>query len=249
MLELQRIDRWTIIFAHIQKSILNLSASADIDLVINHLGSFITDHKKNLVDEVLCHRTRHITLVLEDIYQSQNASAVFRTAECFGIQDIHLIENQNKYALSRGVLKGANKWLSLIHHNSDDDNTASCFQQLKDKGYRIMATAPNAKQSISDVDVSEKVALVLGNELHGLSDYAKKQADIQVKIPMYGFTESLNLSVSAAIGMSELITKLRNSKINWQLSLTEQHELKLLWYRKLVRNSAIIEKSYLNSIK
>ncbi|HEY5691558.1 MAG TPA: RNA methyltransferase [Cyclobacteriaceae bacterium] len=226
-----------------------MSASADFDLIINHLGSFITDHKKNLVEEVLSHRTRYITLVLEDIYQSQNASAVFRTAECFGVQDIHLIENLNKYSLSRGVLKGANKWLNLIHHNSSDDNTASCFQQLKDGGYKILATAPNAVQSISDVDVSEKVALILGNELNGLSDYAKKHADIQVKIPMYGFTESLNLSVSAAIGVSELITKLRRSKIKWQLSLTERKELKLLWYRKLVRNSAIIEKSYLNSIK
>lgn len=232
-----------------QKSILNLSTSSDIDLITNHLGKFITDHKKNLVEEVLSHRTRHVTLVLEDIYQSQNASAVFRTAECFGIQDIHLIENLNKYTLSRGVLKGANKWLSLIHHNSSNDNTASCFQQLKESGYRILATTPNATHSISDVDVSEKVALILGNELHGLSDYAKQHADIQVKIPMYGFTESLNLSVSAAIGVSELVTKLRKSKINWQLSQAEQNELKLSWYRRLVRNSEIIEKRFLNSIK
>ena len=223
--------------------------SIDIDRVINYLGKFITEHKKNLVDEVLSHRTRHVTLVLEDIYQSQNASAVFRTAECFGIQDIHLIENLNKYSLSPGVLKGANKWLNLTHHNSSNDNTALCFQHLKDKGYKILATTPNATHSISDVDASEKMAMVLGNELHGLSDFAIKHADIQVKIPMYGFTESLNLSVSAAIGISELITKLRKSNIIWQLTQTEQNELKLLWYRKLVRNSAIIEKSYLNSIK
>ena len=201
------------------------------------------------MDEVLSHRTRHITLVLEDIYQSQNASAVFRTAECFGIQDIHLIENMHKYSLSRGVLKGANKWLSLIHHNSYPNNTAMCFQHLKGNGYRIMATTPNAKYSINEIEVSEKIALILGNELHGLSDYAIKHADILVKIPMYGFTESLNLSVSAAIGVSELITKLRNSNVDYQLSQTEQKELKLLWYRKLVRNSAIIEKSFLKSIK
>lgn len=198
---------------------------------------------------MLSHRTRYVTLVLEDIYQSQNASAVFRTAECFGIQDIHLIENLNKFSLSPGVLKGANKWLNLIHHNSSNDNTALCFQHLKNKGYKILATVPNATHSISDVDTSEKIAMVLGNELHGLSGYAIKHADIQVKIPMYGFTESLNLSVSAAIGMSELITKLRKSKTNWQLSQDEQIELKLIWYRKLVRNSAIVEKSYLKSIK
>ncbi len=229
--------------------IVKLTTTNDTKGLISHLAKFITDHKRNLVEEVLSQRTRHVTLVLEDIYQSQNASAVFRTAECFGIQDIHLIENLNKYSLSRGVLKGANKWLSLIHHDSSDQNTASCFQQLKQKGYMILATSPNATQSIADVDASTKIALLMGNELHGLSDYALHNADLLVKIPMYGFTESLNLSVSAAIGLSELITKMRKSSVNWRLSEDEQLQLRLSWYRKLVRNSAIIEKGYLNSIK
>lgn len=228
---------------------MSKSSEVDIDSIISHLGQFITDHKKQLVDDVLSQRTRHLTLVLEDIYQSQNASAVLRTAECFGIQDIHLIENQNKYALNKRVLKGSNKWLDLIHHDDLKSNTSLCFQHLKEKGYKILATTPNASMSISDVDVSSKIAIVLGNELHGLSDYALEHADIKARIPMFGFTESFNLSVSAAIGVSQLISKLRVSNINWQLSLTEQKEIRLNWYRKLVRNAALIEKGYLESIK
>lgn len=217
--------------------------------IIDYLGQFITTHKKALVEEVLEQRTRHVSLVLEDIYQSQNASAVFRTAECFGIQDIHLIENKNKYTLSKGVLKGANKWLSLIHHKEGENNTVSCLSHLKGDGYKVLATSPTAKLSIQDVDISNKVAIVFGNELHGLSEEAIQQADLKVRIPMFGFTESLNLSVSAAICVSEIITKLKASNETWKLTPDERHQLRLSWYRKLVRNSEVIEKEYLKSIK
>ena len=217
--------------------------------LIDHFGQFITQHKKSLVEEVLDQRTKHVSLVLEDIFQSQNASAVFRTAECFGIQDIHLIENKNKYALSKGVLKGANKWLSLIHHKENENNTASCLTSLKNEGYKVLATSPTAKISIRDVDISEKIAIVMGNELHGLSDEALAHADLKVRIPMYGFTESLNLSVSAAICVSEIITRLKASDLTWKLTPAEILQLRLSWYRKLVRNSDVIEKEYLKSIK
>lgn len=218
-------------------------------LISNHLGQFITNHKKELVEKVLNHRTRHVTLVLEDIFQSQNASAVFRTAECFGIQDIHLIENRNKYTLSKGVLKGANKWLSVIHHRDKENNTEQCFKHLKAAGYKVLATTPNAELAISQVSLKHKIAIVMGNELHGLSDYALQQADIMARIPMYGFTESLNLSVSSAICISEVVSKLRASNNQWQLTQVERNQLKLAWYRKLVRNSEIVEKEFLKPIR
>ncbi|MEQ8424621.1 MAG: RNA methyltransferase, partial [Cyclobacteriaceae bacterium] len=174
----------------------------DFNTVSNHLGQYVTDHKKAFIEEVLSQRTRHATLVLEDIYQSQNASAVFRTAECLGIQDIHLIENVGNYTVNKRVLKGADKWLSIFKYNKEINNTMACFKELKSRGYKILATSPAAALTLEEIDVTSKIAIVLGNELHGLSDEARDQADFQVRIPMYGFTESLNLSVSAAICVS-----------------------------------------------
>ncbi|MFZ1805770.1 MAG: RNA methyltransferase [Cyclobacteriaceae bacterium] len=218
--------------------------------LISYLSQYITDHKKNLIETVLSNRTRHLTLVLEDIYQSQNASAVFRTVECFGIQDVHLIENENTYGINRRVLKGADKWLTINHHNQPRvNNTPLCFKQLKKEGYKILATTPTGSHSIQEVDVTQKIAVVMGNELHGLSEEAQEAADVKVKIPMDGFTESLNLSVSAAICIYELMTKIRSSDVNWKLTDQEKEVLKLEWYRKSIRRSEIIEKKYLESIK
>ncbi|MEQ8361763.1 MAG: RNA methyltransferase [Cyclobacteriaceae bacterium] len=218
--------------------------------IINYLSQYITDHKKNLIEGVLSMRTRHLTLVLEDIYQSQNASAVFRTVECFGIQDVHLIENQNSYGVNRRVLKGADKWLTIKHHNQPNvNNTPLCFEQLKKDGYKILATTPTASLSIQDVDVTQKIAIVMGNELHGLSEEAQEAADMKVKIPMEGFTESLNLSVSAAICIYELMIKIRSSGVDWKLTAQEMEILRLSWYRKSIRKSEIIERKYLESIK
>lgn len=220
------------------------------ELIINHLSQFITDHKKSFIENVLGQRTRHVTLVLEDIYQSQNASAVFRTAECFGIQDVRLIESLTTYSLNKRVLRGANKWLNLIEHKkAGGNNTAMCFETLKMEGYKIMATTPTATMTIEEVDISNKVAIVMGNELHGLSAYAQAHADFNVKIPMSGFTESLNLSVSAAICIYELMTRIRDSAVDWHLTTTEQQMLKLDWYRKSIKGAELIERKFLQSIK
>lgn len=215
-----------------------------------HLSQYISDHKKQFLEEVLAQRTRHVAVVLEDIFQSQNASAVFRTAECFGIQDVHLIENISKYALNKRVLRGANKWLTVHRHGEPGvNNTIQCLRFLKSQGYQIMATTPSSTSSIHEVATDKKLAILLGNELHGLSDEAIKEADVRVKIPMYGFTESLNLSVSAAICISEIIYKMKRTGVNWQLDDESKNQLRLNWYRKIIRNAGIIEKKYLMSIE
>ncbi|MGE0589902.1 MAG: TrmH family RNA methyltransferase [Cyclobacteriaceae bacterium] len=217
-------------------------------LIIDHLAQYVSDHKKSTIEDVLDKRTRHLTVVLEDTFQSQNASAVFRTAECFGIQDIHLIENLSKYALNKRVLRGANKWLTITKHaQKEKDNSRECLHSLKASGYKILATMPSAEITIQEVDVSHKIALVMGNELHGLSDTAIAMADYKVTIPMFGFTESLNLSVSAAICVHELTNKLKNSDVDWHLSVEEKKQLRLEWYRKLVRNADMIERKFLES--
>lgn len=221
-------------------------------LLINHLAQFISDHKKTFLEKVLDQRTRYITVVLEDIFQSQNTSAVVRTCECMGLQDVHVVESKSAYSVNKKVIKGANKWIDLIRYKSKDtNNIEECFKNLKEKGYRILVTEPDAKgSSIDEIPVTDQpLAIVMGNELEGASTYALQHADVKVKIPMYGFTESLNISVSAAICLNTLIPKLRQSNATWQLTSSEREILRLQWYRKIVRRSEIIEKEFLRSIE
>lgn len=221
-------------------------------LLFHHLSRFVSDHKKAFVSKVLDHRTRYITVVLENIYQSQNASAVLRTAECLGLQDIHIVENTAKYQLNVRVLKGSDKWLNLHRYNTKGiNNTETCFNGLRARGYRILVADPAADGvSIEDVDVTEgKVALVFGNELRGASDFAVGQSDQKVRIPMYGFTESLNISVSVAISLNTLLGKLRHSEIECGLSEEEKQVIMLAWYRKIVKRSDILVREFMRSIQ
>ncbi|HTF19123.1 MAG TPA: RNA methyltransferase [Chryseolinea sp.] len=220
--------------------------------VFDHLAQFVTDHKKQVIRRVLDHRTRYITVVLEDIFQSQNASAVIRTCECMGLQEVHIVENITKYSINPRVLKGANKWMSIQKHASQkENNTVTCVSALKESGYSVLALDPDADgQSILDFDItSSKVALIFGNELRGLSPTALEQCDAKVRIPMYGFTESLNISVSVAICLSTLVSRMHESGIDAGLSNDEKDVIRLAWYRKIVRNSGVIEREFLRAIE
>lgn len=221
-------------------------------LVFAHLSQFVSDHKKECIRRVLDHRTRHITVVLEDIYQSQNASAVIRTCECMGLQDVHIVENKTKYSINPRVLKGANKWMNLKKYASRGvDNTTTCIDQLKSDGYRVLVTDPSPDGvSVFDIDVTEgKVALFFGNELQGVSKQALDNCDVKVRIPMYGFTESLNISVSVAICLNALVTKMHLSGQPLGLTSSEMEDIELSWYRKIVRKSSIIEQEFLRTIE
>jgi tRNA (guanosine-2'-O-)-methyltransferase len=220
--------------------------------VLAHLSQFVSDHKKEFVEKVLNNRTHHVTVVLEDIFQSQNASAVIRTCECMGLQDIHIIEMISKYEINRRVLKGANKWMNLHRYRTrDTNNVEACFRHLHEQGYKILVADPDEDgKSIHDVDVTEsKVALLFGNELRGVSPYAMQHADQKIRIPMYGFTESLNISVSVAICLNALITKLHGSSATFGLSDSEKDAMRLDWYRKIVKRSDLIEREFLRTIQ
>lgn len=213
------------------------------EYLLETLLGFISEHKNHLFDEIIKNRTRYLTVVLEDIYQPQNASAVLRTADCFGLQDVHIIENRNEYVINPEVALGATKWLTLQRYNEEENNTLSAIQKLKSEGYRIVATMPHSDDVLlPDLDMNQKTALFFGNELKGLSEIVQQNADVFVKIPMYGFTESYNLSVSAAICMQELTTKMRNKGIHWQLTEEELLNVKLDWAKSSVRESDKIEK-------
>ncbi len=220
-------------------------------LVFEHLSQFVSDHKKEVIERVLNARTRQVTVVLEDIFQSQNASAVIRTCECMGIQDVHIVENITKYSTNPKVLKGSNKWIDIRHHASKTvNNTEAVFSQLKGEGYKILATDPALDGiSIEKIDLENKIALVFGNELRGVSKDALTLCDQKVRIPMYGFTESYNLSVSVAICLSMIIPKMHTEGRFVGLTDYEKEFLKLKWYRKIVRKSDLIEREFIRTIE
>ena len=217
--------------------------------LIEHLSSFITEDRLKLFQENLKQRTNRISIALEDIFYSQNASAVLRTADCFGVQNIHIIENRNKYNLHPNISLGSSKWLTQTFYNKSKNNTKNCLKKLKDDGFRILATTPYNAKSIHDIDVKKgKIALLFGAEQDGLSDIALQIADEKVKIPMFGFTKSYNISVAAALCMQTLIGKIRESKMDWQISEKEKDEVFLNWLRNSIKESALIEKRYIREL-
>lgn len=220
-------------------------------LILEHLSQFISEHKKEFVERVLQARTRQVTVVMEDIYQSQNASAVIRTCECMGIQDVHMVENTTKYSINPRVLKGADKWIDLYRHASGEhNNTEAAFEKLRADGYRIVVADPGPSSlTVHDLEETGKIAFVFGNELRGVSRTALSLCDEKIRIPMYGFTESLNISVSVAICLSTVITKLHTSNNLLPLTEEEKSSLRMKWYRKIVRKSDLIVREFVRTIE
>lgn len=207
--------------------------------IIGKLSQFVTEERLKLFYELIEYRTRYITVVLEDIYQPHNASAVLRTADCFGIQDVHVIENRNVYDINPEVALGSNKWINLLKHNEKQNNTIDTIKYLKNDGYRIVATTPHTSDvSLDDFELPKgKVALFFGTELQGLSETMLQNADEFLKIPMFGFTESFNISVSASIILHHLTNKLRESDLNWKLTLKEKDKTMLKWLLNTIKRS------------
>lgn len=208
-------------------------------VLIDYLADLVTEERMQTLDRVASLRTRFLTVVLEDIFQPQNASAVLRTCDCFGVQDVHIIENTNEYCINPDVVLGASQWLSIHNYNSEQDNTACALQRLKSQGYRIVATSPHAEEdSLESFDVTEqKTALVFGTELTGISETVREHADAFLKIPMYGFTESFNISVSAALILQQLMGDLRKSSVSWQLKESQREQMLVDWLKKTVKHS------------
>jgi len=215
--------------------------------LIQYLSGFLTNERLSLFQRILSLRTNYLTVVLEDLYQTQNTSAVLRTADCFGVQNIHVIENKNVFQLNPDVVRGASNWVTVTRHNGKTMNTPDALQQLREDGYRIVVATPHDH----DVDLEKfdlekgKAALVFGCERPGLSEWAMKEADEYMKIPMAGFTESLNVSVAVAITLHHLMHQLRNqSTINWQLTEAEKQTILLDWLRASIKRVDLLEEKF-----
>ena len=219
--------------------------------LIDFLLNYITPERARLFDKILQQRTSYITVVLEDIFQPQNASAVLRTCDCFGIQNVHVIENRNTFTVDREVAMGASKWLTVTKYNKQKNNSLEAVRALKSKGYRIVATTPHTNdQLLPEFDIARgKTALVFGSELPGISEEVLNEADEFLKIPMAGFTESFNLSVSAAIILFHLTEKIKQeNKIDWLLSTSEKEEVMLQWLRRTIKKSQLLEKRFYENL-
>lgn len=226
------------------------------------LEAFVTDNKKQIMTEVLSNRTRHVTIVLEDIFQPHNASATIRTADCLGVQDIHIIQNRNPFKPSKTVLRGAGKWMSLheykdglienvdINHPEDFPvhNTKKCLQSLKDQGYQLVATSPGEHSiTLKELSLKQPTAFLFGTEAYGLTETALEMADETLRLPMVGFTESYNISVSVAITLSQTMRRLWDSDIEWHMSEDEQKALLTEWFKRAigpVKASQILERNH-----
>jgi tRNA (guanosine-2'-O-)-methyltransferase len=218
--------------------------------LLNYFSEYLTDRRKQLFENVIKYRTRHITVVLEDIYQPHNASAALRSCDLTGVQDVHIIENKNSYEINPDVAMGSFKWLNLYQYNETEFNTLTAFKKLKKQGYRIIATTPHKNdQTLNDISLEGKIALVYGTELTGLSDVAIANADEFLRIPMYGFTESYNISVSVALTLYTLIERLRQSDIAWGLSEEEKEDILLEWSRRSIKRSEVYEREFFNRLK
>ena len=214
--------------------------------LLEFLYQFITDDRKQRFDEVLEYRTRHITVVLEDIFQPHNASAVLRSCDLTGVQDIHIIENNYTFDINPDVVMGSTKWLDIHRYNELDFNTPVAIDRLKAQGYQIVATCPYRDDFMPEtLPLDKPIALVFGTEKTGITDYVMDHADRFVRIPMYGFTESFNISVSAALLVYTLTRRLHEMPdVDWHLSEEEKDEERLEWSKRTLNRIRQYERKF-----
>jgi len=218
-----------------------------------YLEGFVSERRRGRLHDVLQERTNHLQLVLEDVYQTHNFSAVLRSADIFGIQTTNFIENRNKYKISEDVSMGSTQWLTLNRFQHHPNNTVACLTDLKDKGYKIVATSLHKNSvSLDEIDISNPFALVFGTELTGITKDVEDMADEFVQLPMYSFTESFNISVCAALCMYHLSSRIRKEVPNYQLSEAEKEDIYIDWLKASINKHDLIIKEFdvkYNSIK
>jgi tRNA (guanosine-2'-O-)-methyltransferase len=213
--------------------------------LIRYLSGFVSENRLKRFDEVLSQRTAHIRVVLEDVYQGHNASAVLRSCDCFGVQHVHFIENKHHMKVNDEVAMGSSNWLTLHQHRGELNNTQKTLEQLKQQGYRIVATTPHRKDhTIDTLPVSSKMALVFGTEIDGITEDVIKMADDFVKIPMYGFTESYNISVSAALCLYEITGRMRKEVKEFSIQGEERTDIYLKWLTNSIDSGELLVKDW-----
>ncbi len=213
------------------------------DQILAKYYEVISESKQIMFDRIAAERTNYLTVVMENIMKDHNASAILRTCDCFGIQQLHTLEKGVKYEIQREIARGAENWVDLKSFHGEEP-VKNCFKELKSKGYRIITTSPHADKSIHEIDLSTPIALVFGTERDGVSEEAVNSSDELVSIPMYGFTESFNVSVSAALILNVLRHRLSKEDFTWKLNQAEQTEIKIKWCERIVKEGPRVTKEF-----
>lgn len=223
-----------------------MSLVTENKFVLDEFYELITPNKITLFDRIAAERTRFVTIALENIYQEHNASAVLRTCDCFGIQDLHVIEKDNQYQIQRDIALGSGRWVDIHNFNQELNPTKDCIHQLKQRGYQIVATTPHTDAyDVHNLPIDKPLAFFFGTERQGLSDEMMDAADLHVRIPMYGFTESFNVSVCAALCLYELTTRIRETVPNHLLTEDEKIDIYFDWLVNSIDSSVgLIENFY-----
>lgn len=221
---------------------MNSNIEIPDSFILQEFYQMLTPERIALFDKVINQRTNYITVISEDIFQEHNASAIVRTCDSFGIQTLHLIETRNKYQVHEGIARGSNQWVTLEHHFTEDGSVDKIIQKIKSCGYKIVATSPHAIEfDIFNVPLDEPIAIVFGAEKKGVTEKVMDEADYLMRIPMYGFAESLNVSASVAIVLNQLRNRINESIIDWKLNEIEKISTLLSWCRKHIKSSELIE--------
>lgn len=214
--------------------------------LIEHLGAYVSGNKKEKMATALEQRTRRLTAMLENIYQPHNASACLRTCDCLGVQDLHIVEGRNEYRANSEIALGASQWLTLNRYRS----TGACLATLKQRGYRLVATTPNADgHDLASLPLDQPVALLFGTEETGLGEEALDAADCTLRLPLYGFTRSYNISVTLAICLSRIVERMRAEEIDWRLPEEDRDQITLDWHRAVVKRHELLEEEFWNREK
>jgi tRNA (guanosine-2'-O-)-methyltransferase len=218
--------------------------------VLEEFYKIITPNKVGLFEKIAPQRSRHLVVGLENIQQDHNASAIMRTMDCLGFQELHLIEKNNNYQFQRDIALGAARWLDVVQHQQEPEPVLDSIAHLRQKGYQIVATSPHINASTpQNIDLTQPIALFFGAEKHGISEELSANADAYLHIPMHGFTESFNLSVSAALVLSALRTRLAASSIDWLLSPEAQTELKISWCERILNGGPQLAQKFREEFK
>ena len=198
-----------------------------------YLESHLTSRRQKLFKQVLEERTRFLTVAIEDVGHLHNTSAVMRSCDAFGVQDVHVIEELKGKRIDREIAMGAQKWTSVFRY----DSTKEALSGLKKKGYKIVATTPHhTAHKLADFTLDQPTVLFFGSEKDGLTDTVIDAADEYIYIPTFGFTQSLNISVCAAILLQELTQRLRSSSSDWKLKESDIEEIKELWLKRNLKD-------------
>lgn len=202
---------------------------------IEALAQFMTPERFETLCRTVRMRTRYMTVLAENMFHGQNAAALVRHCEAFGVQRMHTVETLCRFEPSAAVVRGTDRWVDVRRHRS----TAAALAALKDAGYRIVATTPHREDVTPETfDVGRSpFALVFGTEHAGISDEVVAAADEFLRIPMCGMVESLNVSASAAILIYQLSERMRRTVPDWRLSPAEQTEVLYDWMCQSVQDA------------